>query len=75
MQEVTDKFLWPKVDGDELYSSRFMHMQLNFSNDYAESLMPTVTKIWNLAHAEKMDHFSLCADICYLCHQCSHKEV
>lgn len=31
--------LWPKVEGDELHSSHFIHMQFCSLIDYAESLI------------------------------------
>ncbi len=30
--------VWPKVEEDELYSSRYIHMQSSSLNDYAEGL-------------------------------------
>lgn len=38
VDEVVLMRLWPKVDGDEFYSSDYMHVQLNSLRNYEESL-------------------------------------
>ncbi len=65
---------WPKVEGEELSSSPYMHMQFNSSRDSAESLMVITSVVflfWVIENCKtrlsgNTDNLDLCAAICCL---------
>ncbi len=62
---------WPKVEGDELFSSHYMHMQFNTLSDFAESLklityvvfLFRVTENCKSLLSKKMNNICLSTDI------------
>ncbi len=61
--------LWPRVEGDELYSSSYMHMKIKFVKYDGESLKFITFVGFRFRVVERMDNLSLHVVIS-LCHIC-----